>query len=530
MDIILPRKTGEESETLLKNADKLVIVGANGAGKSLFGSEIEKRYFDRTFKISALNTICPIDYDKPVHPDSIGAEYARLFNEKSHIRVKTEFEQLFAILQREELEDLIKYKEDLSRGRTTAKLPESKLDRTQALWERIFPQSKLVRRCDTIEIVSGKSGNSYNAMEMSHGEKVVFYLIASSFIARPESIIVVDEPEMHLHPSMTSALWDDIEALRPDCTFIYLTHDLNFAVSRNSKRIWVKSYDAETGSFDYEFIENPDKLPEEIYLELLGGRKPVLFIEGDSVSSIDSRLYPLVFTDWTIKPLGGCNKVIEVTKAFSEMKSFHLLESRGIVDRDRRTSHEIEYLRSKNIYVPDVAEVENILMLEPIVRTVARRTGNDEDEVFNTVKRCIIKFFKADIKGQALLHTRHRIRNGIVFRIDTRVSTIEEFAKHVEHLTEEIDPYNTYNKLLSKFKRYVNEGNYRAVLRFFNQKSMINQSRVTQLCGFATTDKYINYVISLLRENSDDSEIIRKAVKECFQMESTEPQKNADKK
>ena len=99
-----------------------------------------------------------------------------------------------------------------------------------------------------------------------------------------------------------------------------------------------------------------------------------------------------------VKPLGGCSKVIETTKAFAEMKGFHHLESKGIVDRDRRTPHEIKYLRERNIYVPDVAEVENLLMLEPIIRVIARRMLQNEDEVFHAVKQNVIALFKKDIE------------------------------------------------------------------------------------------------------------------------------------
>jgi hypothetical protein len=197
-----------------------------------------------------------------------------------------------------------------------------------------------------------------------------------------------------------------------------------------------------------------------------------------------------------------------------------MLESRGIVDRDRRTSHEVEYLRSKNIYVPNVAEVENLMMIEPVVRAVARSTGNNEDQVFTAVKQGVIKFFKASIEEQALIHTRHRIRNGIEFRIDTRANTIDEFAYHIEHLTEEIDTRFTYNKLVDKFNRFVREENYPAILKFFNQKAMINQSRVAALCGFSTSEQYINYVLFLLRKGGEESEVIRQAIKECFNLDA----------
>ncbi|MEG1643405.1 MAG: ABC transporter ATP-binding protein, partial [Bacteroidales bacterium] len=163
------------------------------------------------------------------------------------------------------------------------------------------------------------------------------------------------------------------------------------------------------------------------------------------------------------------------------------------------------------------------------VRTVARRTGNNEDEVFRTVKHSIIRFFRNDMEQQALMHTRHRIRNGIEFRIDIRVFTIEEFADHIASLTEEIDPYITYNKLMDKFKRFVSDENYPAILKFFNQKAMITQSRITQMCGFTSTDKYICFVISILRENKKDAEIIRNAVKACFNIAEETPKLSANK-
>ncbi len=519
MEIILPIKKGEITDKKISGVVNMVVVGANGAGKSRFGKEIEKRYGENTFRISALKTVMPVEELGEIKENSISGEYNKYFGENKNVTVRTEFEQLFALLIREEMQNLIDYKNALSRGEE-AKLKSSTLDKTQIMWEKIFPHHKIVRSNGRLEIVSDASQNNYNAMQMSHGEKIVLYLIAASLIAKPNSIIIVDEPEMHLHPSMTSSLWNDIESQRPDCCFIYLTHDLNFAVSRSGKRIWVKSYDAETNSFDYEFIENSDSLPEEIFLELLGGRKPVLFVEGDSISSIDNRLYPLVFTDYTVKPLGGCSKVIEVTRAFSEMKNFHMLESRGIVDRDRRTSHEVEYLRSKNIYVPNVAEVENLMMIEPVVRSVARCTGNNDNQIFAQVKQSVIKFFKASINEQALIHTRHRIRNGIEFRIDTRANTIEDFAYHIEHLTDEIDTRFTYNKLVEKFNRFVREENYPAILKFFNQKAMITQSRVATLCGFSTPEQYINYVLFILRRGGTEAEKIREGIKSCFNLDA----------
>ena len=61
---------------------------------------------------------------------------------------------------------------------------------------------------------------------MSDSEKLVFYLIGAALCACPNALLVIEEPETLLHNSIKNQLWDEIEAIRPDCTFVYLTHDM----------------------------------------------------------------------------------------------------------------------------------------------------------------------------------------------------------------------------------------------------------------------------------------------------------------
>ncbi|WP_161565226.1 AAA family ATPase [Campylobacter jejuni] len=83
---------------------------------------------------------------------------------------------------------------------------------------------------------------------MSDGERAILYLIMY-VLCIEEKIILIDEPELHLHPSLTNKLWDVLEKHRQDCLFIYITHDLNFASSHtNSDKFWIKSYDGKNGS------------------------------------------------------------------------------------------------------------------------------------------------------------------------------------------------------------------------------------------------------------------------------------------
>ena len=259
-----------------------------------------------------------------------------------------------------------------------------------------------------------------------------------------------------------------------------------------------------------------------MYLDILGSRKPVLFIEGAATGSIDVKLYPYIFPEYTVKPLGGCNKVIEATRAFADLKEIHHLESRGIVDRDRRTEREVEYLRSRHVYVPEVAEVENLLMLEGVIRSVARRMKRNENKVFEIVKNNVIQLFAQEIESQALLHTRHRIRRDLEYKIDRRFNDIGSFEDHIDHLTDDTDVRGLYNTICSQFRTFVKNRDYRSILKVYNQKSMLTNSNVCNLCGLANKDKYLRVILSILREDRPEAEGIRTTIRACFGLDKEE--------
>lgn len=215
-----------------------------------------------------------------------------------------------------------------------------------------------------------------------------------------------------------------------------------------------------------------------------------------------------------VKPLGGCTKVIETTRSFADLKNFHHIESHGIVDRDRRTLREVESLRQRNISVPDVAEIENLLLIEPVIRTVARRMGQNENNVFGTVRTNIINMFDAELESQALLHTRHRIKRELECNIDRRSNDIDEYESHIQNLTRDCNPRKLYYDLCQEFRTYVTGRRYNSILRVYNQKAMLPNCGVVQMCGFANKDKYIKFILSLLRENRDEANIIRTAMRE----------------
>ena len=513
MELILPKKMNVPHPVVL-DTKILVVIGVNGAGKSSFGRDLLERYADKSKKISCLHALFINDNDDAL---SVSGDLSRL---RSIIQDRwmtpriSEYEKLILHLQKEEFEAAVNFKEAFKENQEI-KPPVTKIDVIQSIWEKMFPHNRLIRKSGFIELVSVEKGSSsYTAGRMSDSEKLVFYLIGTALCACPGALLVIEEPETLLHNSIKNQLWDEIEMLRPDCTFVYLTHDIDFAASRSeSKRIWIRSYDADCSVWDYELIESNESFPEEVYMEILGSRKPILFIEGTDTNSIDSKLYPFIFPDYLVKPMGGCQKVIETTKAFSQLKDFHTLDSKGIVDRDRRTQGEIDYLREQHIYVPDVAEVENLLLIEEVIKTVAKRLMKDPDDVFRQVKENVTRLFQKELDAQVILHAKHQVRKKLEATVDRKITTVEQLTEHVENICESIHVREIYGHIKEEFEQYIKEEDYESILRVYNQKGVLPQSRLCAICGISNKESYLNLILSILKENKEDAEIIRKAIK-----------------
>lgn len=508
MNLVLPEKLNTSTPPVIEDARVLVVIGANGAGKSSFGKDIISRYPEHAIGISGMRSLF-------ISSESLSLK--TISADRSSLPMLSEYQMLTLRLQQEEFEAAVNYKET-SKHTPGLEPPTTKIDVIQRIWEKMFPHNRLIRKSGFFELVSAsRDGNSYNAERMSDGEKIVFYLIGAVLCAEPNAILIIEEPEVLLHDSIKNALWNEIEVCRPDCTYIYLTHDIGFATARSEgKRIWVRSYDADEQQWDYELIESNESYPEEVYLEILGSRKPILFIEGNDSNSIDSRLYPYIFPDYLVKPMGGCQKVIETTKAFGQLKNFHTLDSKGIVDRDRRTQGEISYLREQNILVPDVAEVENLLLIEMVIKTVASRLMKNPEEVFVQVKENIIRLFEKDLYAQVILHAKHRVRKKLETTTDRKINTVEELAGHIEMIEQNIHVYEIYEEIKTEFETYISSANYPQILRVYNQKGMLPQSRLCSIIGINNKESYLNLILSILKENKEDAVAIRLAIKESL--------------
>ena len=158
-------------------------------------------------------------------------------------------------------------------------------------------------------------------------------------------------------------------------------------------------------------------------------------------------------------------------------------------------------------------------MLEGVIRAVAKYKHRNPDIVFPKVKKRVIIMFTHELKQQALMHVRHRVKHDVELRIDMKFTSINALENHMVELVSEINPRGLYDQLCREFHVYEDNEDYASILRVYNQKLMLNESNVATLCGFKGKDDFIRGVLNILKGNSEYAHAIRKAIKECFGLE-----------
>lgn len=349
----------------------------------------------------------------------------------------------------------------------------------------------------------------YNAAGMSDGERVCLYMICQVLCAPQDICIIIDEPELHLHPSIMHRLWADLEQARPDCHFIYVTHDTDFAAQHGEADIiWIKSFDGE--NWDYKKLKS-DNLPDSLLLSILGNRKNVLFVEGKE-GGLDYQLYSRVFRKSLVIPCGSCINVIERVKAYGQSPYLHHLKVAGLIDRDYRTQHEIDGLMKENVYCLKVAEVENLFLTQEVLTYYQKKMALPE-EILSVIYRKGMEHFRSDLTKQ--------ISNALKSDLRYHLSVTDIMGKETEPARIKENLETDLSVFINKFwaeesRRYQEiayKEDFEEVLMVYNQKSLYSILREAsdelkkEGCSDIDKNVFNDYKHSIMRElklgNSD---------------------------
>ncbi|WP_234881378.1 DUF4435 domain-containing protein [Bacillus mycoides] len=513
-NVKLPDENNIAKEFCLDN-NGLVIIGANGSGKSRLGAWIEKNDSERVHRVSAQRSLVFEDYiplksykqaenllwygtDNERQMDK-GKGYRWQWGKHTTTMVDDYNTVLSALIAKQHLQNE-KYLEECKQRDRESKphdpVPPTVLDVLYEIWKGIYPHRNII--ISDAQVNVKLEDLSYKGVEMSDGERVALYLIAQCLVIPENKIIIIDEPEVHLHRSIMSKLWKAIEKFRSDCLFIYITHDTQFAASHeHAKKIWVKEFDGE--KWAWEFVNSDELLPEQCLLDILGNRKSTIFVEG-TLESYDTAIYQEIYKDYYIVPCGSSLNVIDYTKAMNSNSQLHHLKAYGIIDRDFKCYEEVAYLKSQNIYVLEIAEVENLFCIEEVLKAI------NEHFVFDTTER-IEKAKKYVIDDRFENQLQQQIAKAVTSQMKYKLTTYDISGRRIEDVKNKIDSLVDYinfdttsSEISEKFMGILETRNYSEVLKVFNEKGL---STTIGQCFSINNKEYCQLVLRLLRKGNE---------------------------
>jgi ABC-type lipoprotein export system ATPase subunit len=234
-------------------------------------------------------------------------------------------------------------------------------------------------------IVASKSGGApYSVAQLSDGERNALLISANVLTVKEGTLILIDEPERHLHRSIISPLLTLLFTKRPDCAFVISTHDVMLPLDNPGTRTLLVRGCAHTGpsiaAWDADLVPSESEIDDDLKRDILGARRKLLFIEG-SDKSLDKPLYSLVFPSVSVIAKSTCRDVEHAVFGIRDAATLHWVRAFGIVDNDGRTETDINELRSRGVYALSVFSVESIYYHPDIQRRVVERhaaiTGED---------------------------------------------------------------------------------------------------------------------------------------------------------
>ena len=518
-------KFPHNEDVVFEQGKPIVVLGANGAGKTRFGVKVEElndgkfnnwngqedvliHRISAQKSLSIYDQISIQDYESSAkalfygdanqYSNKLGSRY----NSNPATFLLDDYNKALSLLFAEENRQLQEAhaidKASLLSGIDRPSPITTVVERATAIWNELLPQRSIDLGGNGVHVKY--QGNRYHGKEMSDGERVMLYMICQVLVLKPNSILIVDEPELHIHKAIVNKLWDKLEETRQDCVFMYITHDLTFALSRNTERVlWIREFNGTEWSYEFLNVSDYSDLPYELLYEIIGTRQKILFVEGEK-NSYDHFLYQEIYRDqgYHVIPCGGCQDVVKFVKSKRAYEKLNSIDVYGIVDRDFRTEAEITSLEADGVFCLNVAEVENLFVVPGVLDIIEEQLGCKEGTA---------QIAKDFIQSLFLQNKDNQIGEAFIKEINHQL-TLKKFTDKKlvpldikAHLDIEFSKMKIQEFFDAKIQQYEAATTIDDILRIFNFKEL--SKKIGSKFGINGND-YPQRVINLLKKNPND--------------------------
>lgn len=386
--LIIPRAVGEPLNLTVNAGENLFILGANGTGKSSLMQQLYTPHQANARRISAHRQTWFSSNSTTLSPQQKREMEAGIRGGDTSLesRWKDDYSSYRASIA---IYDLINAQNVRARliadavdgnnielARTLSKKDAPIKIINELLRLSNIPIEISVRESDQV-VASKCGGTPYSVAELSDGERNALLIAANVLTVEDGTLVLIDEPERHLHRSIISPLLTLLLSKRRDCAFIISTHEVMLPLDNPGARTLLIRGCTYAGSsvsvWDVDLVSSEAEIDDDLKKDILGPRRKLLFIEGTE-RSLDKPLYSLVFPNVSVVAKSSCRDVEHAVSSIRDAGNIHWLHAFGIVDNDRRTEADIDRLKGKGIYALSVFSVESIYY-HPDVHSTALRNA-----------------------------------------------------------------------------------------------------------------------------------------------------------
>jgi len=297
------------------------------------------------------------------------------------------------------------------------------------LLKDLFPEYKFVDKNEAVPtnlFIELPSKEIITFNDLSSGEKEVFFIL--SFFIRhnvENSIIIIDEPELHLHPELSRLLIRSMKSIRKGNQIWVATHNSEIIDEAGRDKVIYVARDISTRKAEFISGDNEEQVISLLknmfgFSGYIGVAKNLVFLEGDN-SSQDRKFYSTLLpgdnSNFKLVPSNSSDNlsringaILSILEANLGWMNFHLIRDRDYLTADmiqKYSNHS-----SGRIFVLSKHELENYLINFDLISKVL-------DEIFNikkTAQEIESTFFDVALKLSSSV-----IRDMISFRLNLRL-------------------------------------------------------------------------------------------------------------
>lgn len=288
---------------------------------------------------------------------------------------------------------------------------------------------------------------SYSIVELSDGEKNALLICAEVLTAERNQLIILDEPERHLHRSIISPLLTTLFSKRQDCAFIVSTHDFNLPIDNSDSRVLLVrgcewDEDGDIKNWDADLISQNESIPDDVKQSILGSKRNVLFVEGDE-TSLDKSFYELIYPELSVIPKTSCQDVIRAVEGIRGSQDLHWVNAYGLIDADDRTQEQIDKLADKGVVAINAYSVESLyyhpFIIKKVVEEYSDLTGENTEDLYAKAVSNVVNDFQQIKDVFCARLCEKRVRDKVMGKLPTYKKILKSNQENTENFVIDID-------------------------------------------------------------------------------------------